>query len=181
VEIRSGSFSFPTISGSGPQEKQTSFNFNQSVRTAVAGLVSTNFGFTQFDDHHLGQVNMRLETAIDDDVVTVKGIFGVRDWSNEWDDDYEGTIQFVLLAELDVGFLPSNLLITGVEASQAIQFFRSHLHLDPATARPDNSIALVAGKNTILRVYVDTQNDPSRPTIASVSGLLEVRSAGSGN
>ena len=26
---------------------------------------------------------------------------GVRDWSGTWDDDYEGTIQFALLAEPD--------------------------------------------------------------------------------
>jgi hypothetical protein len=148
---------------------------------AVAILTGTSFGFSQPDDHHLGAVNVRLDTGIDDDVVTVTGTFGVRDWSGEWDDDYEGTIQFLLLAELETGFLPSNLSITGIEINQATQFFRSQLHLDPGTSRPDNSIPLIAGKTTLARVYVDTLNDPTRPTIASVSGILEIRPAGTTN
>jgi hypothetical protein len=147
----------------------------------VAILTGTDFGFSPRDDHHLGLVNVRLDTSIDDDVVTVTGTFGVRDWSGEWDDDYEGTIQFLLLADLQIGARPSNLSITGIEFNQATQFFRSQLHLDPATARPDNSIPMIAGKNTLVRVYVDTQNDPTRPTIANVSGILEIRPAGAAN
>ena len=53
-------------------------------------------------------------------MVHVTGTFGVRDWSGDVDDDYEGNIQFVLLAELEAGALPSNLSITGVEHNQAI-------------------------------------------------------------
>lgn len=178
MEVRSGSLSFLRIRGNGPRTGERTFNFNSPVNQAVAILTGTNFGFSPRDDHHLGQVNVRLDTTIDDDVVTVTGTFGVRDWSDEWDDDYEGSIQFLLLADLQAIFVPSNLSLTGIEFNQATQFFRSQLHLDPATAEADNSIPLIAGKTTLVRVYVDTQNNPTRPTIASVSGILEVRPAG---
>jgi len=177
MEVRAGSLSFPRARDIGPRIERATFNFTRPVRQAVAALSGTGFGFSPRDDHHLGVVNVRLGTSIDDDVVTVEGTFGVRDWSDEWDDDYEGTIQFILLADLETGFIPSNLSITGVEYNQATQFFRSQL--DPATARPDNSISLIAGKNTVLRVFVDTQTDPSRPTIARIVGLLEIRLPGS--
>src|SRR5262249_15654197 len=156
----------PRARDSGPRTGRTFFNFTTPVRQAVAILKGTSFGFSPTDDHHLGMVNVRLSTSIDDDVVTVEGTLGVPHWSGEWDDDYEGNILFVLLADLETGFVPSNASITGVEHNQTIQFFRSSL--DPATAQPDNSIGLIAGKNTILRVYVDTQADPARPTIAMV-------------
>jgi len=176
MEIRTGSLAFVRARDSGPRTNRTFFNFTTSVRQAAAILKGTSFGFSPRDDQYLGMVNIRLSTSIDDDVVTVEGTFGVRDWSGEWDDDYEGNIQFVLLADLETGFVPSNISITGVEYNQTIQFFRSQL--DPATARPDNSIGLIAGKNTILRVYVDTQADPARPTIGMVAGLLEIRLPG---
>ena len=83
----------------------------------------------------------------------------------------------VLFAELEAVNIPSNLSITGVEYNQAIQFFRSKL--DPATARPDNSIPMIAMKDTILRVYIDTQTDPTRPIISTISGRLEIRLPGS--
>src|SRR5256885_12724591 len=112
MDIRTGSLSYPRGRGSGPRIDRVFFNFTNPVRQAVAILTGTNFGFSPRDDHHLGLVNLRLNTSIDDDVVTVEGTFGVRDWSNDWDDDYEGNIQFVLLADLETGSVPSNLSIT---------------------------------------------------------------------
>jgi hypothetical protein len=179
VEQRTGSLTFPRIDDVGPRTDTKIFNFTSPVRQAVAILTGTDFGFSQADgDHHLGRITTLLDVALDDDVVTVQGTFGVRDWSGDWDDDYEGSLQFVLLADLETGTLPSNLSITGVEHNQATQHFRSQLHLDPASAGGDNSIPLISGKDTILRVYVDTADDPSRPTIGQVSGVLEIKPPG---
>ena len=101
VEVRTGSLSFSSAHHIGPRTEMAVFNFTKSVTQAVAALAGTQFGFSQQgDDHHLGQVNIRLSTAIDDDVVTVVGTFGVHDWSNNFDDYYDGTVQFVLFAEL---------------------------------------------------------------------------------
>jgi hypothetical protein len=176
MELRAGSFTFDKARDIELRTAEQSFNFTSPVRQAVAILTGTKFGFSRPNDHHLGKVVVRLATAIDDDVVRVQGTFGVRDWSGDVDDDYEGNMQFVLLAELEPVTVPSNLSITGVEHNQAIQFFRSTL--DPATIQGDNSIALIAGKNTVARVYVNTDTDPNRPTIASVTGLFEIRPQG---
>ena len=176
MELRSGSFTFPRARDIELLVDHRSFNFTSPVRQAVAILAGTKFGFSPRDDHHLGKVVFRVSTAIDDDVVTVTGTFGVRDWSGDVDDDYEGNLQFVLLAELEALSIPSNLSITGVEHNQAIQFFRSTL--DPATIQGDNSIGLIAGKNTVARIFVDTGTDPNRPTIASITGRFEIRPPG---
>lgn len=178
MERRTGSLAFPRARG-GPRTDTSVFNFTGPVRQAVAVLTGTDFGFSQPDgDHHVGRVSTLLDVAVDDDVVTVEGTLGVRDWSGEWDDDFEGSLQFLLLADLETGTLPSNLSITGIEHNQATQHFRSQLHLDPATAGADNSIPLIAGKDTVLRVYVDTAQDPTRPSIGRVTGLLEIRVPG---
>lgn len=171
MEIRAGVITFPKGRGSGPRTATAVVNFSKSVRQAIAGLGSMAFGFSARDDHHLGLVNLKVTTAVDDDVVTVEGTLGVRDWSGEWDDDYEGSLGFVVLAELETGAVASNLTITGVELNQATQYFRSQLG---ALAKPDNAIGMLAGKDTVVRVYVDTQTDASRPAIASVSGRFEI-------
>jgi hypothetical protein len=178
IELRTGSINFSKIRGNGPGTKEKFFNFTRPVHQAVAILTGTSFGFSEDDDHHLGSINVRLSTSTDDDVVIVEGTFGVRDWSGSWDDNYEGSIQFTLMAELQDANTLSNLSITGVEYNQATQFFRSELHLDPANIKPDNSIPLIAGKNTVLRVYTDTRTDPSLPTISTISGILEIRGSG---
>lgn len=179
MEKRTGSLSFGSSKGSGPRKASQVFNFTSPVSQAIAILTGTSFGFSEEDDdHHLGRIVTKLDRSIDDDVVTVEGTFGVRDWSNDWDDKYEGSMQFVLLADLDTTALPSNLSITGVEFNQATQFFRSQLHLDPATAGADNSIPMVAGKDLIARVYVDTGDDPARPAIGQVTGDFQIRPEG---
>src|SRR5215470_7192368 len=179
VEQRTGSLTFPRLDGIGPRTDTQVFNFTAPVKQAVAILTGTNFGFSREDgDHHIGRITTLLDVVVDDDVVTVQGTFGVRDWSDDWDDEYEGSLQFVLLADLETGTVPSNLSITGVEHNQATQHFRSQLHLDPASAGGDNSVPLIARKDTVLRVYVDTAQDPTRPTIGQVTGVLNIRPSG---
>src|SRR5437868_1188701 len=109
MEIRSGTLTFPRARDIGPRTDRMSFVFANPVERAIAGLVGSSFGFSPRDDHHLGKVNLNVVASIDANVVTVEGTFGVRDWSGEFDDDYEGTLQFVVLAELQTGFTPSNL------------------------------------------------------------------------
>jgi hypothetical protein len=72
MEVRAGSFSFSPARTIGPRTERATFNFTKTVRQAVAGLTGTQFGFSPREDHHLGQVNIRLTTTIDDDVVTVE-------------------------------------------------------------------------------------------------------------
>lgn len=56
---------------------------------ATAILNGFEVGFSPRDDHHLGNVEVRLEAAIDPLAprrVNVTATFGLRDWSGGWDD-----------------------------------------------------------------------------------------------
>jgi hypothetical protein len=76
---------------------------------------------------------------------------------------------------------PPSITITGIEQTQATQFFRPAF--DPCPDRtgagpcPENDIRLIAGKTTVLRAYVDVTI--GTPSVTALSGILETRQAGS--
>jgi hypothetical protein len=73
------------------------------------------------------------------------------------------------LERIDIRFF-LGLRITGVEVTQAIQYYRAASHLTDAADRgPDNSVTLIAGKPAWVRVYV---RDNFGPT-AGVTGTLQ--------
>src|SRR5690606_13960751 len=71
-----------------------------------------------------------------------------------------------------------DLIVVDAEITQAIQHFRSDRHLDAANVFPDNSIRLVAGKATVVRLYVDYDASSGLAPITSLSGELVVTAAG---
>jgi hypothetical protein len=147
---------------------------------AVAGLTGYFAEYSGQNDHHLGQLTVQLDTSINDNTVTVTGTFGLRDWSGNWDDPYDGNIECVVLADLqDPTQQPprTDLLIKGAELNQAVQFFRSSTYLDPANVMPDNAIWLVARKNTGVRVYVDYEPDGTLPPISNLTGTLVLQNS----
>jgi hypothetical protein len=181
MEMRQLSLDFSQpVSGSGPRTSSQAVVFSRQVLRAVAGLSGYFAEYSGGDghDHHLGQLTVQLSTAINSNTVTVIGTFGLRDWSGNWDDEYDGNIECVVLADLEN---PSqqpprtDLLITGVEVNQAVQYFRSSTYLDPEHVMPDNAIWPVARKNTGLRVYVDYDPDGVLPTIANLTGSLSIQ------
>ena len=99
MEIRETSLSFPVARGSGPMAANRTIVFPRQVVSAVAAVRGYQVGFSG-DDHHVGLLEVALDTAVDQNTVTVAGRLGCRDWSGNWDDDYGGTIQVSLLAEL---------------------------------------------------------------------------------
>lgn len=101
MELETGTFIFEAFQGSGPRVKEESFSYNKRVIKAVAVLTGTDFGFSNNSDHHFGKAVFKLNTEINDKRVKVTGTFGVRDFSGNWDDPYEGYIYYVVLAELD--------------------------------------------------------------------------------
>jgi hypothetical protein len=180
MQIRETTLSFPVLRGLGPVSASRTFVFPRRVDKAVAGVRGYQIGFAG-DDHHVGMLQVTLETEIDQNAVTVTGKLGCRDWSGAWDDDYGGSIQVSLLADLAPISEPpprGDLSIVDLEINQATQFFRSAEHLDTANVRPDNSIPLVAGKSTGLRVYVDYDSSSGLPPIGNLSGQLTVSSGG---
>jgi hypothetical protein len=180
MEFRSGSLDFSSpLQGSGPRTVPQTVLFPRQVRAATAGITGYLAEYSGGNDHHVGRLEIRLDTTIAADTVTVTGTFGVRDWSGNWDDAYDGNIGFAVIAELEpVTSLPprGDLTITGMELNQAAQYFRSDRFLDGANIRPDNSIFLIERKNTGVRVYVDWDSSAGLPPIAHLSGELVVTS-----
>jgi hypothetical protein len=171
MEIRTGLFTFRSITGLEPPEQFRFFNFATPVSWAIAGITGTNFGYSNHDDANLESVAVRLETSVDDDTVTVAGSLSVGHFSS----DYEGNLEFVLLVALELSSPPRPVTITGVEFNQAIQYFRSSTG---QFARPDNSIPLIAEKNTMVRVYSDTSEDPNIVGVTALAGSLEILDTG---
>ena len=51
----------------------------------------------------------------------------------------------------------NNLIIEGIEATQATQFYKSSRHLHAPHSEPDNSVPLIEQKHLAIRVYPDLQ------------------------
>lgn len=177
MELRTGSVSFPSLQGGGPRTATQAVIFPRQVIRATAGLTGYATEFTPFDDHHLGNLTVKVDATINANVVLVTGTYGLEDWSGNWDDNYDGTIEFVVVAELEAPGGPpprADLSIIGIEFNQATQSFRDGQFLDAPHVQPDNSIRLIARKQTGVRVYVDYDSGAGLPPIASLSGELRV-------
>jgi hypothetical protein len=151
--------------------------FPRQVLRAAAGIT----GYTAQilpDDRHLGQFRVQLSPTVVSNTVTVAATFGLRDWSGDWDDDYTGTVNFVVLAELEAATASpprTDVQILDAEFNQTIQFFRSSTFLDPGNVRPDNSVPLIERKPTGVRLYADYDSSAGLPAITSLRGELEVQ------
>jgi hypothetical protein len=177
VDIRRGTidFSLP-LRGSGPRQSSQTIVFPRAVLQATSGLAGYKVEYSG-DDHHVGRVEIKLDTNVTSNTVTVNGTLGLRDWSGNWDDNYDGFIDFVIFADLESATAPpprTDLEIVDMEYNQATQFFRADTYLDPAHVQPDNSIWLVARKATGIRVYVDWDSGAGLPPITSLTGELIV-------
>lgn len=187
VDIRFSSFNFPSTEDEGPQSASAQLIFPRAVQRVAIGITGYSATFQNHEDHHLGRLILELDAAInstDPTKVDVTGKFGLRDWSNEWDDPYSGIVEYAVFADL-VGVTPpvpgaprGDLVIVDAEITQGIQHFRSFRHLNSANVFPDNSIRLVAGKPTIVRLYVDYDAASGLAPITSLSGELTVTIAG---
>ena len=101
MEIRDGMVQFNKFRGSGPRTDIQEVIFPGPVTQAAAFLRGFDVAFSPRDDHHLGKLAVGLEASIDPlapQRVNVEVTYGLRDWSSEWDDDYEGEIHFVVVA-----------------------------------------------------------------------------------
>lgn len=66
---------------------------------------------------------------------------------------------------------PAQVFMTNMEVTQATQFLRADEHMTVATAvRPDNSVALIQRKPTLVRAYFSTDQDATfnKGTVAGV-------------
>jgi hypothetical protein len=98
-EIRTISFTFPRTEGSGPQTASQSVRFPRDVVNAAVGITGYSIGFSG-DDHHVGRMEVAIESEVTGQAVQVNARLGLRDWSGNWDDPYEGWITAAVIAEL---------------------------------------------------------------------------------
>lgn len=101
MEVRNGTVRFNRFKGSGPRTDTEEVIFPAPVTQAAAFLRGFDVAFSPRDDHHLGKLEVGLEARIDPlapQRVNVDITYGLRDWSSDWDDNYEGEIHFVVVA-----------------------------------------------------------------------------------
>lgn len=101
MQTKQSEISFGRFSGSGPRQATQDVSMGSPVSSATAILTGFNVQFSSSDgDHHLGNVDVRLDAAmLDSTNVRVTATFGLRDWSGDWDDQYEGQIFFAVVGE----------------------------------------------------------------------------------
>jgi hypothetical protein len=98
--IVSQTATFPTVSNSGPQSQNLTVQMPGTVSQAVAILTGFDVEYAHGDDHHLGRLDAELTVgAINGSAVAVTVVYGLRDWSGNWDDGYDGTISFAVIGE----------------------------------------------------------------------------------
>ncbi len=100
--VSNGTARFNRFKGSGPRSARSEVVFSAPVTQATAIVRGFDVAFSPRDDHHLGQLEVRLDATIDalaPQRVNVDVIYGLRDWSNDWDDNYEGEVHFTVIAE----------------------------------------------------------------------------------
>jgi hypothetical protein len=102
VLTNTGTIRFNRFKGSGPRTTRAEVIFSGPVTQAAAFLRGFDVAFSPRNDHNFGELDVLLDATIDalaPQRVNVDVTYGLRDWSNEWDDDYEGEIHFTVVAE----------------------------------------------------------------------------------
>jgi len=100
MQIVPGTITFGPTSGSGPQVSSTTVTFPSAVTQATAILTGFTAEFSGGDDHHLGRLDVRVSAGPPNGAdVVVTATFGLRDWSGNWDDKYDGQIFFTVVGD----------------------------------------------------------------------------------
>lgn len=102
MQVVNGSQAFGPVSDTGPQVMTQTVTFPAPVSTATAILTGFIAEYSHGDDHHLGQLEVQVVAppqGVSGPNVQVQITFGLRDWSDSWDDAYDGTIFFAVVGE----------------------------------------------------------------------------------
>ncbi len=102
MQTTTGSVSFDAFSGSGPRVTSTTVTFPSPVSQAAAFLTGFLAEYSGGDDHHLGQLDVQVAVpagGINGSTVNIQVTYGLRDWSGNWDDRYDGQVFFAVVGE----------------------------------------------------------------------------------
>lgn len=100
--IQNSSVSFGPFSGSGPRVSNTNVSMPSAVTQATAILTGFISEFSGGNDHHLGMLDVQVSVpagGVSGTAVVVNVTFGLRDWSGNWDDQYDGRVFFTVIGE----------------------------------------------------------------------------------
>ena len=101
LQIKNDSQAFGPLSGSGPNSTIKNVTMPSAVTQATAILTGFIVEFSHGDDHHLGQLDVQVQVVGNPSGtnVPVQITYGLRDWSGNWDDQYDGTVFFAVVGE----------------------------------------------------------------------------------
>jgi hypothetical protein len=100
MQIINQNFPFGPFSGSGPQVSQATVTFPAPITQAAAILTGFTAEYSGGNDHHLGRLEIQVDVlSISGANVVIKAQFGLRDWSGNWDDQYDGQIFVSVIGE----------------------------------------------------------------------------------
>ncbi len=103
MEFASDKIPFPSKKEEFPRNLTREVLFTKNVLRATVILTGSEFGFSPNQDRRLGRVvfNVAIISPFTppSPKVTVQATLGVRDWSGDVDDEYEGIVYFTVIAE----------------------------------------------------------------------------------
>ena len=102
MQIVNSSVAFGPFSNAGPQQQTATIDMGASVSQATAFLSGFDVEFSNGDDHDFGLLDVQVHVpagGVSGSAVQVQVTYGLRDWSGDWDDQYDGRIFFTVIGE----------------------------------------------------------------------------------
>src|SRR5271169_448002 len=102
MQIATGTINFPQVTNSGPQTASATIAMGAAVTKAAAILTGFKVEYSNGNEHHLGLLDVEVSIppgGINGANVTDNLTYGLRDWSGNWDDTYDGTLFFTVVGE----------------------------------------------------------------------------------
>ena len=124
MDFTTDQFDFPPCKNSGPQSQRRRFSFDYRIGQASAVLTGYDAAYAD-GDHNFGRLVVSLATQIVNESTTgpevnVVATFGLRDFSDDWDDEYTGSVRFLLITEPEPSAPPVDVVtILGVVTKES--------------------------------------------------------------
>ncbi|SRR5258707_15494628 len=100
MQVINQSFSFGPLTGSGPQVITQTVSFPSPVSQATAFLSGFRAQYQQGHDRPMGRLEIQVTVQnVSGTDVLLNLQLGLRDWSGNWDDPYEGEISVSVIGE----------------------------------------------------------------------------------
>jgi hypothetical protein len=105
MKILTGKITFPKRKGSVSKAAPVVHPMSGvTIKTAFACVTGFKAAFSGPNDHHFGELEVKVEANFPRTVrggIHVHGTLGLRDRSGEWDDEFEGEISYMVFYETE--------------------------------------------------------------------------------